>query len=212
MRAKDLKNRECKINGNITNSIQNEVYVYINQIDNKYCTKVNHISFIDKHLNYIQNKLYHSSLKYPERVLALITGDTGAIDTDYLDKVKAIGIYHLLAVSGSHVATIIFIIQYSLVRFNIPKLFIRVFIIIILILFIFYTNFAPSALRAVLTAITFFIIPKAFKISSISVLSLVFLLMTIWNMNFAYDIGFQFSFIISFLYYFLSHYLIINQF
>lgn len=198
LRAKDLKNRECKINGNITNSIQNEVYVYINQIDNKYCTKVNHISFIDKHLNYIQNKLYHSSLKYPERVLALITGDTGAIDTDYLDKVKAIGIYHLLAVSGSHVATIIFIIQYSLVRFNIPKLFIRVFIIIILILFIFYTNFAPSALRAVLTAITFFIIPKAFKISSISVLSLVFLLMTIWNMNFAYDIGFQFSFIISF--------------
>ena len=44
LRAKDLKNRECKINGNITNSIQNEVYVYINQIDNKYCTKVNHIS------------------------------------------------------------------------------------------------------------------------------------------------------------------------
>ncbi|MGW9856570.1 competence protein ComEC [Staphylococcus hominis] len=198
LKAEDLKNRECKINGNITNSIHNETYVYINQLDDKHCTKISHINFINKHLNYIKNKLYHSSLKCPERVLALIIGDTSAIDTEYLDTVKAIGIYHLLAVSGSHVATIIYIIHYSLVRFNIPKLFIRISIIIILILFIFYTNFAPSALRAVLTTITFFIIPKPFKTSSISVLSLVFLIMAIWNMNFVYDIGFQFSFIISF--------------
>lgn len=198
LKAKDLKNRECKINGNITNIIHNEAYVYINQIEDKRCTKVNHITFISKHLNYIENKLYHSSLKYPERVLALITGDTSSIDTDYLDKVKVIGIYHLLAVSGSHVATIIFLIHFSLVRFNIPKLFIRISIIIILILFIFYTNFAPSALRAVLATITFFLIPKTIKISSISILSIVFLVMTIWNMNFIYDIGFQFSFIISF--------------
>ena len=40
---------------------------------------------------------------------------------DFIDKVKDIGIYHLLVVSGSHIATISFLIYQPLVRLNIPK-------------------------------------------------------------------------------------------
>ena len=41
---------------------------------------------------------------YYDRILALISGDTSCIKSNVYRRCKEIGIYHLLAVSGSHVA------------------------------------------------------------------------------------------------------------
>ena len=95
-------------------------------------------------------KLNNSSLSHTEYVIALVTGDVNGINTDFIDKVKDIGIYHLLAVSGSHIATISFLIYHPLVRLNIPKVIINGLIILFLSIFAYYTGFAPSALRAIL--------------------------------------------------------------
>ncbi|PNZ29776.1 late competence protein ComEC [Staphylococcus petrasii] len=197
IKASMLENNACPIKGTLSNIINDKAYVFIKEINYKQCHMVTHNSFIERHIKYITNKLQHSNLKNPEKILALITGDMSGIDKEYLDKVKIIGIYHLLAVSGSHIATISFLIHQSLVRFNVPKVLIKLSIIIMLILFAFYTDFAPSALRAILATIIFLVIPRQFKLSSLDILSVVFIGLTISYPSIIYDIGFQFSFLIS---------------
>lgn len=196
--ASMLEHSACPIKGTLSNVINDKAYVFIKEINYKQCHVLVHDNFIERHIKYITNKLQHSNLKNPEKILALITGDMSGIDKEYLEKVKTIGIYHLLAVSGSHIATISFLIHQSLVRFNIPKLLIKLAIILVLILFAFYTGFAPSALRAILATIIFLIIPHQFKLSSLDILSIVFVGLTISYPTIIYDIGFQFSFLISF--------------
>lgn len=191
-----LENKSCMIKGKVTNMINQNIYVTINNIFSNTCKNNNRISFIDLHLKYINNKLHQTSLEHPERIIALITGEMSDINPDYLDDVKSIGIYHLLAVSGSHIATISFLIYQSLVRFNIPKILINILIIISLIIFAFYSGLAPSALRAILSTIIILILTNTKK-TLIDVLGLVFIIMVIFSSNLIYDIGFQFSFLIS---------------
>lgn len=54
------------------------------------------------------NRIYDSGIKFPDRIMALITGDVKEINEQFKERVKEIGIYHLLAVSGSHIAAIVF--------------------------------------------------------------------------------------------------------
>ncbi|WP_210125422.1 ComEC/Rec2 family competence protein [Staphylococcus sp. GDY8P85P] len=152
----------------------------------------------EKHSSYITQKLTHSSLSHPEYITALISGDIHGISTEFIDKVKDIGIYHLLAVSGSHIATISYLIYQPLVRLNIPKVIINGLIIIFLIIFAYYTDFAPSALRAILATITVILFSNKSKMSTIDILGLIFIIMILITPDYLYDIGFQFSFIISF--------------
>ncbi|MFQ3905997.1 ComEC/Rec2 family competence protein [Staphylococcus sp. Mo2-7] len=82
------------------------VSLFINTIDFESC-KLNNSRYhaiLDKHKQYIFERLSHTNIKYPEKVIALISGDTSKIDNNELDKFKEIGIYHLLAVSGTHIA------------------------------------------------------------------------------------------------------------
>ncbi|MEQ5997083.1 ComEC/Rec2 family competence protein [Staphylococcus saccharolyticus] len=60
-----------------------------------------------------------------------------------------------------------------------------------------YTGFVPSALRAIAMAILLILLPKTYKNSSLDILSFIFIMMVIINPKFIYNIGFQFSFLIS---------------
>lgn len=115
---------------------------------------------------------------------------------------KDIGIYHLLAVSGTHVAAIILLIHQLLVRFNTPLVIIKTMIINVLVLYAVYTDFVPSAVRAISIAILVLILPKRFRKSSIDLISIIFIMMFISNPGYVYNIGFQFSFLICFLFYY----------
>ncbi|SUM03444.1 DNA internalization-related competence protein ComEC/Rec2 [Staphylococcus devriesei] len=193
----NLEYKACQIKGDITNIFNGRAYVFVKNVDYNSCHNINNTTFINRHLNFIYNKLYKSTLREPEKIIALIFGDTSAINSNYIEEVKDVGIYHLLAVSGSHIATISFIVYQSLVRFNLPKFIINTIIILLLILFAFYTDFAPSALRAIIGTIIFIVLPRKYKITSIDILGLVFILLTMCYPNIIYDVGFQFSFLIS---------------
>ncbi|HEA4387878.1 TPA: ComEC/Rec2 family competence protein, partial [Staphylococcus aureus] len=106
--------------------------------------------------------------------------------------------YHLLAVSGSHIAAIVFLIYQPLKRLNLPLFVIKGITIIVLALFAQYTNYAPSAVRAIIMTTLVLVITKQIKIKSIQLLAFAFIIMFILNPLVVYDIGFQFSFIISF--------------
>lgn len=198
LKEKDLENKSCVIKGKIISVLNHTPYVSISNVDLNSCHITNSKNIIEKQRDFIIKKLNNSSLSHPEYVIALVTGDVNGINTDFIDKVKDIGIYHLLAVSGSHIATISFLIYQPLVRLNIPKVIINGLIILFLSIFAYYTGFAPSALRAILATTTVILISNKTKIASIDILGLIFLVMTFFKPDYLYDIGFQFSFIISF--------------
>ncbi|MDU1490080.1 MAG: DNA internalization-related competence protein ComEC/Rec2, partial [Staphylococcus epidermidis] len=108
-----------------------------------------------------------------------------------------IGIYHLLAISGTHVGTIIVLVYQLLVRLNIPLVLIKGVTILLLLIYAVYTGFVPSAMRAISIAIIILMLPIHFRKSSIHVLSFIFVLMIVLNPQFINHIGFQFSFLIS---------------
>ncbi|OHS38562.1 DNA internalization-related competence protein ComEC/Rec2 [Staphylococcus sp. HMSC62B09] len=198
LKEKDLENKSCVIKGKVISVLNHTPYVSISNVDLNSCHITKSKNIIEKQRDFIIKKLNNSSLSHPEYVIALVTGDVNGINTDFIDKVKDIDIYHLLAVSGSHIATISFLIYQPLVRLNIPKVIINGLIILFLSIFAYYTGFAPSALRAILATTTVILISNKTKIASIDILGLIFLVMTFFKPDYLYDIGFQFSFIISF--------------
>src|SRR5699024_11494299 len=122
-----------------------------------------------------------------------------------LNKYKDIGIYHLLAVSGTHIATIIGILMFVLNIFKLPLICIKVSFLINLPIYALYTDLAPSAVRAILAALIIILIPKFVINNAMNVLALLFIVLTTINPAYLYYVGFLFSFlIIFFLFFFFS--------
>lgn len=194
----NIDEKTCKINGKFYNYETNNPMIYVEQIDFATCYDNKQANIFDKHLSFIKNKIIKSGIQEPYRILALITGETKQLNDNIKENAKLIGIYHLLAVSGSHVGAISFIIYQIFLRFNCPLPVVKAIVILFLIIFAYYTDFAPSALRAILSSIIFILLPSKLKSSPINVLAIVFLVMVIFTPSFIFDIGFQFSFLISF--------------
>lgn len=193
----NIENQTCLIKGEFSLNNTSQPFIFISQVDLSSCQSNKTLSFITNYQSYIHNQMQKSHNIYYDRILALISGDTSVLNPMFIEDVKEIGIYHLLAVSGSHVAAIIYLIYQIFVRFNTPIIIIKSVLLILLPLYALYTDFAPSAVRAILAAIILLLLPKSLKINPLELLSIVFILMFFINPQIVYDIGFQFSFLIS---------------
>ena len=160
----------------------------ISTVQFKSCQENNIFTPIYHHQNYITKIIHKSGVTHPERILALIM--IPLIDEYYKSNIKDIGIYHLLAISGTHVGTIIVLVYQLLVRLNIPLVLIKGVTILLLLIYV-YTGFVPSAMRAISIAIIILMLPIHFRKSSIHVLSFIFV-MILLNPQFINHIGFQF--------------------
>lgn len=138
--------------------------------------------------NYIITKIK----KFPKKeyFYTFILGDTSYIKEDTLKKYRNLGISHLLAISGMHVSLITSFLKKGKITFIISTF--------ILMIYAFLTNFTPSILRALL-----FYIFSSLKIFNINIksnkyiiYSLIILLFI--NPGYIYNLGFVFSFTISF--------------
>lgn len=188
----DLTHKSCRVKGEF--KFEKELSLLnISTVQFKSCQENNIFTPIYHHQNYITKIIHKSGVTHPERILALITGDTSLIDEYYKSNIKDIGIYHLLAISG----TIIVLVYQLLVRLNIPLVLIKGVTILLLLIYAVYTGFVPSAMRAISIAIIILMLPIHFRKSSIHVLSFIFVLMILLNPQFINHIGFQFSFLIS---------------
>ncbi|MBO0927127.1 DNA internalization-related competence protein ComEC/Rec2 [Staphylococcus sp. 30400_3112M30941] len=194
----NIENYNCIVKGRFQINDNKYISIKLLNINEESCYKVDSINLIENHKRFIINRIHNSNINYPNQVIALITGDTKLITEKYLDQVKDLGIYHLLAVSGSHIAAIVFLIYQPLIRLNIPIIIIKTFTVFILVLFAEYTNYAPSAVRAIIMTCIILIIPNQIRFNGINLLSTAFTIMFISNPQIIFDIGFQFSFIISF--------------
>ena len=128
---------------------------------------------------------------------ALILGDKNYLQREDINAFKKLGISHLLAISGLHLGLLISIIYYILQKLNFSSKLIENIIIIILPCYMVISGFSSSVVRAGLMIIVYLILRRK-NIANIDSLLITFLIMTIINPLYIFDIGFELSFFITF--------------
>lgn len=131
-------------------------------------------------------------------IKTFILADQSDIDDIFLRDVRNIGISHLFSVSGLHIALIVLVLEQILKRLKLKPKFVENSIIIILLLYLIITNYAPSITRATFMYI-FLVVNKRvnLKLSSLDILSIILLLLLIIKPYYYYNIGFVLSFLVT---------------
>lgn len=109
------------------------------------------------------------------------------------------GISHLFAVSGSHITLISLVLLFILNKFIKRRKISYVIVSIFILFYMFLTGFSASVVRSCLLFV-FITIFKLFniKIKTVYILYLILVILLIYNPYYIYDIGFIYSFTISF--------------
>lgn len=192
--------KKPKENGNF-NLFNYKRYLLSNKIN--YVVTASKITIIKKNDN-VFYKLKNNLLKRIESanrskgyILAFLYADKSLIEKDIYTKYQKIGVSHLFAVSGMHVSLISIVLLKLLNKIKERKRYIIVSIF--LSIYLFLTNFTISMVRATFQFILFFI-NKSFKlnIDNSNLVIFLFSILVIINPYNIYNIGFLFSFIISF--------------
>lgn len=192
--------KKPKENGNF-NLFNYKRYLLSNKIN--YVVTASKITIIKKNDNVfytLKNNLLkriESANKSKGYILAFLYADKSLIEKDVYTKYQKIGVSHLFAVSGMHVSLISIVLLKLLNKIKERKRYIIVSIF--LSIYLFLTNFTISMVRATFQFILFFI-NKSFKlnIDNSNLVLLLFSILVIINPYNIYNIGFLFSFIISF--------------
>ena len=192
--------KKPKENGNF-NLFNYKRYLLSNKIN--YVVTASKITIIKKNDNVfytLKNNLLkriESANRSKGYILAFLYADKSLIEKDVYTKYQKIGVSHLFAVSGMHVSLISIVLLKLLNKIKERKRYIIVSIF--LSIYLFLTNFTISMVRATFQFILFFI-NKSFKlnIDNSNLVILLFLILVIINPYNIYNIGFLFSFIISF--------------
>ncbi|TDM15588.1 DNA internalization-related competence protein ComEC/Rec2 [Macrococcus bovicus] len=137
-------------------------------------------------------------------VVALTLGDTRYLAADELAQLKVLGIYHLYAISGSHVALISVQLFFLLKRFYLPLHWCTAAMFIIIPMYTVLTGLSPSVIRSSLFILIYMAL-KRYGLTLLDALSLSFLLFLLFEPTAIFDIGFQLSYFISFTLIFTSN-------
>ncbi|WP_232735830.1 DNA internalization-related competence protein ComEC/Rec2 [Alteribacter populi] len=132
-------------------------------------------------------------------IRALVFGDRSSITEEHRVAYQTIGVSHLLAVSGLHVGLISFLIIVALQRFGMTKESSRLSLFLFLPVYIILAGGAPSVIRA--SSMVMVVIGASFfntKVKPVNGICMVFMLLLIWDPYFIYHLGFQLSFLTSF--------------
>ena len=203
-RLNNLYGKKIYIEGELTlpkhntmpNTFDYKNYLYNNKIF--YIFNANKIKILNNNFN-IRNVLINrvekiSSSKY---LKLFLLGDKSELEKDDYAKFQENGIAHLLAISGLHVNIFILILDFLLEKIKCKNKFF--FISFFLVFYSWLTNFTVSILRCVI----FYILKNILsifniKISNIKILFLVATILILYNPFYIYDLGFLYSFIITF--------------
>ena len=139
----------------------------------------------------LKNKIISSINKRENKdyYLMFILGNKEDLDPNIYNSYKINGITHLFAISGMHISMLILILKKLKIK--------NKFIVLFLYLYSFLVMFTPSVLR-----VTVFYTLKNLKIfnniANTILLYYVAGILILFNPNIIYDVGFQYSFVITF--------------
>ena len=189
-------------NNTLDNTFNNKEYLYNKQIYKNI--EIKQILLVKKNKNifysiknYLLNRSFKLKKSYPY-ISTLLFGNNSYIENDVLDSFRENGISHLFAISGTHLAIFIFILDFVLKKLKVLENKRYFIIIIFLIFYMFLTNFSMSVMRASIFTILLFINKiYYFNIKSSNLLFLTLAIILFINPLNIYDIGLQYSFLIS---------------
>ena len=173
--------------------LSKNTYYKINATNIKLINKNSNILY--KFKNYLIGKI--DRIKRSEYLKLFILGDNSYVDDYIINSYSVNGISHLFSVSGMHITLLSSIMLYILNK--IKKTNINYFLVIlVLLIFMFLTNFTPSVIRATLLFIVLYLntILKL-NISTLKILLMIATFVLIFNPYNIYNVGFLFSYIIS---------------
>ena len=149
----------------------------------------------------IKTKIYQyiSQFQNKDYLLALLLGNTSYMD---LTAIQENGISHLFAISGMHISLFAAVLQKIFRKFGKKG---DIFICFFLIFYAFLVGFTPSVMRSVLIFIFLFLNDFFhLKLSKMRVFLFTFLFLLILNPFNITNLGFQYSFLICFTFFFLK--------
>ncbi|MBQ7641157.1 MAG: DNA internalization-related competence protein ComEC/Rec2 [Acholeplasmatales bacterium] len=156
-------------------------------------------SLKNMYLNYLKNNLSEESFNY---VNAIVFGNNN-LESNIKDSYSILGLSHILAISGLHIIFLFKIISFLLLKIfhyykdTIPLIILSIFIILI--------GSPISSLRALLFLILGTLNKKGnIYYTKLDILSISFIIMMIINPYSFYSIGFQLSFLVSFILIFVN--------
>lgn len=141
----------------------------------------------------------HIQKTFPERLAteaeALLIGEQENMEPDERQIYQTLGITHLFAISGLHVAILTGILYFLLIRLHVRKETALVLLLIALPLYAVLAGGAPSVLRAVAMVCLVLAGQLAkIKLAIADVLLASFIVFILWDPYILYDIGFQLSY------------------
>lgn len=160
-------------------------------------SKLNLLEKLQFHREHLISKLKKLNSKYIEDIIALTLGEMKYLSSERIEELKHLGIYHLYAVSGSHVALISVFLFNILLKFKLRYHQAELIIFILLPIYAVLTGLSPSVIRAVAVVMLYLVIKKFTSLDSLQILSITFILYVVYNPFIIYDIGFQLSYLVS---------------
>ncbi|UXR79415.1 DNA internalization-related competence protein ComEC/Rec2 [Staphylococcus sp. IVB6218] len=176
--------------------------LFTNQLDLNACNITHHITLKDKILqlrNTAIERLAQSKLSGFPYIIALVTGTTDYIPILQKQQLRDLGISHLFAVSGTHVAIMTGLLYMIGKRCPIPLYVAKGCILIVLPLFLIFAGNSPSAQRAVVMAILVILLLRYTPQQPLYILLISYIILSVYNPQIHTHIGFQFSYTICFL-------------
>lgn len=147
--------------------------------------------------NSIQNKINNYDSK--EYLNAFILGDTNSLGTLIKTNYQELGVSHLLAISGMHISLFSSIILWLLRKLHIKEIMCYFVTILFLIFYMKITGSTPSVSRAVILFILLTLNKLlSIKLSTLKIWCFTFMIVVLKNPYNLLEIGFQFSFLVSF--------------
>jgi len=188
----------------IPNLFNYKKYLYNNDIH--YILDIKEIILLQKNnnlifkiKNFLINRIENISLN-KEYLYAFILGETYYIDNEVKDDYQFNGVSHLLAIGSSSITIITCLVTYLFHKFKINDYLYLLFMIILVFIYIVLTNYSVSIIRCGLAFILTYINKKAkLNIKYYNLLILIALISLFYNPYYIYNLGFQYSYLISFI-------------
>ena len=186
-------------NNTIPNTFNYKKYLYNNKIYKLFTVSnieiIKNENIFYKIKNKINNKIdsYQDSIK--SYLSLFILGDKTSLDNNVYDNYRLNGIWHLFAISGMHISLIIIVLNNLLKKIK----FKNIIIFICLLYFMFLTDFSASVMRAIIFYYLKIILDNyKIKLDNKKILFLTAFIILIINPFMIYNVGFQYSFLITY--------------
>lgn len=169
-----------------------------------YIMQIDEIELIQKNQNLfykIKNVILEHIDNYQSKgyLRTFVLGDTSFLEDDTIKSYQENGISHLFAISGMHISLLSGILLFLLRKVKLEERKSYFVIILFLLFYMVLSGNSPSICRAVILFILL-CINRIFKlrIPTLSLLILTFCILVLINPYLLFEVGFQYSFMISF--------------